>query len=452
MGQSIGELFVSLGFELDESKLKSFNNGLNDAYGTILKVAGAAGLATGFYEIAKGAGNNAVALRDLNSELGVNIKYAQDFASIWKTVNPTADINEGLKITANMANYASQAKQGKGGSEYGLFGGSAADFINPLTGQFDADIATRNMVERLRTGLPMALATFGGDKTKVSQLLQAITGSSDMMNVLNATKEQIDEANKLRDITEKNNEDTIKAAEGISHLQQMWDNFTNHVMASIAPMINAVYKKGVVGAYGDFIDTANERGRIRHIIGWNSTDEEVDAYIAAHKASGSNGSTSVGIGAHNPGNLQPGGKEAVYQNDDAGLAAMAENLRRYNRIGWNTIDDIIDHWSPANGKGNSAESTANYKAALEKALSVGGAQHLNLNDPAILSQIMPAMIKFEQGKDPYSSDQIAKAAGGDTTNNVSIKVEGSADPEEVARRVHQRFIDVTYPSINNGPY
>ena len=49
--------------------------------------------------------------------------------------------------------------------------------------------------------------------------------------------------------------------------------------------------------------------------------------------------------------------------------------------------------------------------------------------------------------------KMAQEMAGDTTNNVTINVQStSTDNEELARRIHQRFIDVTYPTQNIGGY
>lgn len=452
MGTNIGELFVKLGFDVDDTKLKSFDNSIKDVFGTVVRFGTTlAGVGT-FYELAKGAENNAIALRNLNTELGVNMQWAQGFAALWKMVNPTADINKGIEISRNMANYASAMKY-SGGAEYGLFGGTAEDGVDPTT-------APEKMLARLRAGLPGVLSLFNGDKAKVSQLLQTITGSPDMINVLNASPEQISSAMKLRNLNNDSIAETEKAAENISTLQTRWDNFVNHAAAALAYGANSL-ADGT--AKSSFLDDLKKRWALPyHGFHFGGDDPLITTYTnddSLPYVDGGAGEgvlvdgklTSLGTRSHNPGNLQPNGIEAQFADDAAGLAAMVNNLHKYGSRGWNSIDSIVDHWSPAGGKGNSPATAAAYKMALQKALGVGVDQHLDLNNPDTLERLLPAMIKQEQGFNSFSASQIAAAAG-DTTNNVTINVQTNADPAHVAELVHKRFIDVTYSTVNKGGY
>ena len=86
-----------------------------------------------------------------------------------------------------------------------------------------------------------------------------------------------------------------------------------------------------------------------------------------------------------------------------GLGAMAAQLQRYaNRDGLDTIDGIIHKYAPARGPGNSAATEAGYKADVAQQTGFAGGQRLDLNNPAQLAPLLSAMVKHEQGRDPFS--------------------------------------------------
>lgn len=194
------------------------------------------------------------------------------------------------------------------------------------------------------------------------------------------------------------------------------------ILPTLTKILAQINEKGIIKATTDFIGDQNERGKARRAImqqkgvGWNDVDPaDIDAYIAAQhpqsaQAATSNGSgNTLGFKNNNPGNLQPGGVEASYPTVEAGLAAMANNLRSYGRKGWNTIEQIAKHWAPAGGKGNSAASEEAYKRALEKALGKSRYAVLDMNDENQLDGLMHAMITQENGSDPYSDAAVRKS-------------------------------------------
>lgn len=124
---SIGELWVDLGFNVDDQKLKDFNSGLKDAAGSILQLAGITASVAGFTSLLNGAANTATELKNLNIQFGVTEKSAQSLASAISSANPLVSYEQGLQSVKHVAEYIRDMQTGKGGNELGLFGGSAAD-------------------------------------------------------------------------------------------------------------------------------------------------------------------------------------------------------------------------------------------------------------------------------------------------------------------------------------
>lgn len=124
-----------------------------------------------------------------------------------------------------------------------------------------------------------------------------------------------------------------------------------------------------------------------------------------------------GLANNNPGNIRPsnqytwqgqvgidkGPKEAAgfiqFSSPEAGIRAMTLNLLSYNEQGINTVQGIINRWSPASDQ--PGKSNANYVRAVATALGVKPTDTINLADPAVMQRLVPAMIQFENGKQPY---------------------------------------------------
>jgi hypothetical protein len=136
----------------------------------------------------------------------------------------------------------------------------------------------------------------------------------------------------------------------------------------------------------------------------------------------------LGFRNNNPGNLQPGGVEATYSSQLAGIEAASNNLLAYGRRGWDTIKSIVAHWSKTD--------QAAYAANLSKWTGYAPEEHLNLSDPEIRRKLLAGI--FRQEGNSYDPDLLASATGGDRTvvlnQNTTINVAGTADPAATARR------------------
>lgn len=181
----------------------------------------------------------------------------------------------------------------------------------------------------------------------------------------------------------------------------------------------------------------------------------------------SNPSDPRGIRNNNPGNLNyvgqngatkeggPNGRFAVFQTAEAGLQALADQLRRYGSRGINSVRAIISKFAPA-----SENNTQAYINSVSRGLGIGSDSALDLNDPRILQGLMGAIIRVENGKNPYSAEQIASASGvraasatGSTPVTVSqqttIQVTGSGDPHATAQAVAQAQGGVNQRLVRN---
>ncbi|MEO0753952.1 MAG: lytic transglycosylase catalytic, partial [Pseudomonadota bacterium] len=135
---------------------------------------------------------------------------------------------------------------------------------------------------------------------------------------------------------------------------------------------------------------------------------------AAPPASRGSASDPRGIRNNNPGNLNyvgqagatkeagPNGRFAVFQTAEEGLRALADQLRRYGSRGINSVRAIISKFAPA-----SENNTQAYIGSVSKGLGIDANAALDLSDPKVVQSLMGAIIKVENGKNPYSAEQIA---------------------------------------------
>ncbi|MGK2829248.1 hypothetical protein ACSI5F_03965 [Ralstonia pseudosolanacearum] len=176
-----------------------------------------------------------------------------------------------------------------------------------------------------------------------------------------------------------------------------------------------------------------------------------------------------GIRNNNPGNLNfvgqagatreagPNGRFAVFQSAEAGLQALAHQLRLYAQRGINSVRAIISKFAPP-----SENNTQAYIDSVSKRLGVDSNASLNLNDPHMAQGLMDAIIRVENGKNPYSTEQIASAsavrgAGGQggtaapaTLNQATtIHVTGGNDPQATAQAVSQAQDGVNQRMVRN---
>lgn len=125
--------------------------------------------------------------------------------------------------------------------------------------------------------------------------------------------------------------------------------------------------------------------------------------------SAAGGRLPIGLRQHNPGNLRRPGNPVGFQtfdNDEQGLSAMAQQIGRYaNRDGLRSISGILNKYAPG-----SENNTGAYIKRVSDDTGFDPNAQLNVNDPKVLAPLLSSMVKVEQGRQPFSADDYAKAA------------------------------------------
>lgn len=176
-----------------------------------------------------------------------------------------------------------------------------------------------------------------------------------------------------------------------------------------------------------------------------------------------------GIRNNNPGNLNfvgqtgatretgPNGRFAVFQTAEEGLQALAHQLRLYSQRGINSVRAIISKFAPP-----SENNTQAYINSVSKRLGVDANSTLDVNDPRVMQGLMDAIIKVENGRNPYSTEQLATASGVrgagaqpaaatpvSVSQETTIHVTGGGDAQATAEAVAQAQNGVNQRLVRN---
>lgn len=225
-GISLGELFVSLGFDVDEKKLKSFDETLKSAYETGLKIVGIGGGVAGFITLAKGAEQTALQLRNLTTVFGVNAQAAQAWAAAVHENNPLISYSQGIESFGKISQYfASAAFQGKG-----------AQALNRLGVGFSTDDIQHpeRMINKLFEQIPRLLTQHPENRALYSSLVGDITGDAANIGIFERGKSFQDYAGSHAALLQKELDDTVRMAENIAAVENQWDHFYKKMMADLA--------------------------------------------------------------------------------------------------------------------------------------------------------------------------------------------------------------------------
>jgi tail lysozyme len=96
---SLGELFISLGFDVDDTKLKSFKSGLEDTKEAMAKVAEVAFAGIGALSLfVQQSADKAVGLNNMAIMFGANADAAQEFGNALHVLNTRISASQGMGI------------------------------------------------------------------------------------------------------------------------------------------------------------------------------------------------------------------------------------------------------------------------------------------------------------------------------------------------------------------
>ncbi|WP_163360327.1 hypothetical protein [Klebsiella aerogenes] len=144
-----------------------------------------------------------------------------------------------------------------------------------------------------------------------------------------------------------------------------------------------------------------------------------DTVIGSRRAVAGGGEASVdgprGVRNNNPGNLEASssnpwvgqtgsdGRFAKFETPEHGIRALGRNLLSYQRQGIDTVGEIINRWAPPTDNND----TAAYIKSVCAQLGVKADQPIDASNPDTLQALCAAIIKHENGSQPYSNEQLS---------------------------------------------
>lgn len=150
-----------------------------------------------------------------------------------------------------------------------------------------------------------------------------------------------------------------------------------------------------------------------------SNGELSDTVSGSRRAASGGGEASAdgprGVRNNNPGNLEASssnpwvgqtgsdGRFAKFETPEHGIRALGRNLLSYQRQGIDTVSDIINRWAPPTDNND----TAAYIKSVCAQLRVKADQPLDASNPDTLQALCAAIIKHENGSQPYSNEQLS---------------------------------------------
>lgn len=97
----------------------------------------------------------------------------------------------------------------------------------------------------------------------------------------------------------------------------------------------------------------------------------------------------------------------IFISPEFGIRALAKLLLNYQKIHkLNTVESIISRYAP-----NSENNTHAYISHVSKYLNIHYTDEIDLSDKSILINLIKAIIKHENGFQPYSDELIKKGIG-----------------------------------------
>ncbi len=150
-----------------------------------------------------------------------------------------------------------------------------------------------------------------------------------------------------------------------------------------------------------------------------SNGELSDTVAGSRRAVAGGGEASAdgprGVRNNNPGNLEASssnpwvgqtgsdGRFAKFETPEHGIRALGRNLLSYQRQGIDTVSDIINRWAPPSDNND----TAAYIKSVCAQLGVKADQPLDASNHDTLQALCAAIIKHENGSQPYSNEQLS---------------------------------------------
>lgn len=216
---SLGELFISLGFDVDDEKLKGFEEKLNTTKEGMLKLSAAAVAALGVLTLfVNHAADGAVRLHNMAVQFGVNTQAAQTYANALHQVNSAVSVQAGQEQYKNFSNFVAEANlTGKG---FDLLAKLGVKTLGGTTEQYLQEI-----LENREAALNSGFFGSGDRNQKLANYSKAVQGIGLDPSVSDITPEQFNAASRYN-VPQEQIEHLTHFSQSVAVLDEAFTKFT----------------------------------------------------------------------------------------------------------------------------------------------------------------------------------------------------------------------------------
>lgn len=226
----VGELFIALGFQVDNAKLKEFNDKLEAGQKSLAKVgAGAAAAVYGINRFLNSSVKGAESLRNYREQTGYATEELYKFFRVAERVNTDVTLDNVISTYSNLASAIGNATRGilPEGALWNELG-------NAIYGSNPDEI-----INKIREKMPSLLARYeskgGGGRKRLVDDLEEMGISADIAQALMASQSQWDTFRNLPTPTEQQLEAMERMAQTYKEFSQNYEMFKWRMSERIAP-------------------------------------------------------------------------------------------------------------------------------------------------------------------------------------------------------------------------
>lgn len=402
---SLGEAFIKLAFDVDDTSLKNFTDGIDKLTTNMFKVAGiTAGALYGMDKFIDKITNNALALRDLNIQYGLSQEALQRWSLAANIADPLLDFTEAQQNLATLQKNLSDIMMGKG---------NVAPFsILNIAPQGKGAI---DIIQELHKNMPMYMQEFGKNyKNIVGNQIEAMGLSRDWLDLLMLSDQQFKQVladSEQLEIPKEANDNLAAMSSALTILHLKIDKATKLFGAMIAPEVIAIIKQLptwlddlgtalwnlrapltiLIGLWGVFMLSMSPLALTVVTIGailaaliklgdWMKTHQDIWDHWVERLEHIVKLITSLGIGTyHEAKGIVTGNKQEFVQGAQETRGALSGIVESFDRNMMNVTDAIMDYF-----KGNpSANSTVN--KTVNSTVNVHSSGNLNPSEMGYFS-------------------------------------------------------------------
>jgi len=237
---NVGELFVSLGFDVDLSSLTEFNAGITEARNDILKMSAAAvGAVYAVNALFSSTAQQSLELKNFTDQTGYSADALQKWQAVVHQTNPAMGLEEAAAGYKKLAQTLIDIRQGKGDS------GALA----MLGVTYDTNMTPDKALEQIRQHLQESIAQNGIGF--VSDKLNAIGVGAGYINALKLSNQQFSELAQNSMISQEAIDANVRYAETIAKIDVEWQKFKMNFTAEWADdLVSGIQKADI--ALGEF--------------------------------------------------------------------------------------------------------------------------------------------------------------------------------------------------------